>query len=128
RACQQVAGNDGSGGIDGMDVEELRQWLGKNIETLRTGLLKEEYEVSPVRKVDIPKPTGGTRTLGIPTAKDRLIQQAIHQQLIRYYDPHFSEYSFGFRPNRSAHQAILRSAEYIKAGKEWVVDIDLMNF
>lgn len=128
RAYGQVASNDGSGGIDGMEREELRQWLGKHINTLREMLLTETYEVSAVRKVEIQKPDGGIRILGIPTVKDRLIQQAIHQELSRYYEPVFSESSYGFRPGRSAHQAILKASEYIKEGKEWVVDIDLEKF
>ena len=128
RAYKQVARNDGSGGIDGMEAEELRQWLGKHINTLREWLLTEKYEVSAVRKVEIPKPDGGKRTLGIPTVKDRLIQQAIHQELSRYYEPLFSESSYGFRPGRSAHQAIEQASKYIQEGKEWVVDIDLEKF
>jgi group II intron reverse transcriptase/maturase len=128
RAFRQVRSNDGSSGVDGMSIEELRQWLGQNLNNLREEILQERYEVKPVRKVEIPKPTGGTRTLGIPTVKDRLIQQAIHQELSRYYEPHFSENSYGFRPNRDAGQAVLQAAEYIKEGKEWVVDIDLENF
>lgn len=128
RAFAQVRANDGGSGVDGMAVEELRQWLGKNLNNLRDDLLNEKYAASPVRKVEIPKPTGGTRMLGIPTVKDRFIQQAIHQELSRYYEPHFSEHSYGFRPNRDAGQAILQAAEYIKEGKEWVVDIDLEKF
>ena len=128
RAYKQVARNDGSGGIDGMESEELRQWLGKHIQTLQKQVLAEQYEVSAVRKVEIPKPNGGTRVLGIPTVKDRLIQQAIHQELSRYYEPTFSESSYGFRPGRSAHQAIEQASKYIQEGKEWVVDIDLEKF
>jgi len=128
RAFAQVRANDGSSGVDGMAIEELRQWLGKNLNYLRDDLLNEKYAASPVRKVEIPKPTGGMRMLGIPTVKDRFIQQAIHQELSRYYEPHFSEYSYGFRPNRDAGQAILQAAEYIREGKEWVVDIDLEKF
>jgi group II intron reverse transcriptase/maturase len=128
RAYKQVARNDGSGGIDGMEREELRQWLGKHINTLRETLLTEKYEVSAVRKVEILKPDGGKRVLGIPTVKDRLIQQAIHQELSRYYEPVFSESSYGFRPGRSAHQAIEQASKYIQEGKEWVVDIDLEKF
>ena len=128
RAYKQVARNDGSGGIDGMEREELRQWLGKHINTLRETLLTEKYEVSAVRKVEIQKPEGGKRILGIPTVKDRLIQQAIHQELSRYYEPIFSESSYGFRPGRSAHQAIEQASKYIQEGKEWVVDIDLEKF
>jgi group II intron reverse transcriptase/maturase len=128
RAYKQVASNDGSGGIDGMEREELRQWLGKHINTLRETLLTEKYEVSAVRKVEIQKPDGGKRILGIPTVKDRLIQQAIHQELSRYYEPVFSESSYGFRPGRSAHHAIEQASKYIQEGKEWVVDIDLEKF
>jgi group II intron reverse transcriptase/maturase len=91
-------------------------------------LLTEKYEVSTVRKVEIQKPEGGKRMLGIPTVKDRLIQQAIYQELNRYYEPLFSESSFGFRPERSAHQAIEQASKYIQEGKEWVVDIDLEKF
>jgi group II intron reverse transcriptase/maturase len=128
RAYKQVSSNDGSGGIDGMETEELRQWLGKHIKTLQESILTEQYEVSAVRKVEIPKPDGGKRILGIPTVKDRLIQQAIHQELSRYYEPVFSESSYGFRPGRSAHQAIEQASKYIQEGKEWVVDIDLEKF
>jgi RNA-directed DNA polymerase len=113
---------------DKMEEEELGQWLGSNLESLRRELLTGDYPVSAVRKVEIPKPNGGVRTLGIPTVKDRLVQQAIHQQLNRFYEPHFSDHSYGFRPNRDAHQAILQASEYIRAGKEWVVDIDLEKF
>lgn len=128
RAYKQVVRNDGRGGIDGMETKELRQWLGKHINTLRESLLTEAYEVSAVRKVEIQKPDGGKRMLGIPTVKDRLIQQAIHQELSRYYEPIFSESSYGFRPGRSAHQAIEQATKYIQEGKEWVVDIDLEKF
>ena len=128
RAYKQVVGNDGSSGIDGMETEELRQWLGKHINTLQESILTEQYEVSSVRKVEIPKPDGGKRILGIPTVKDRLIQQAIHQELSRYYEPVFSESSYGFRPGRSAHHAIEQASKYIQEGKEWVVDIDLEKF
>lgn len=128
RAFNQVRQNDGSSGVDGMEIEELRQWLGNNLNSLREAVLSEKYEVSAVRKVEIDKPTGGKRMLGIPTVKDRFIQQAIHQELSRYYEPHFSEFSYGFRPNRNAGQAVLQAADYIKEGKEWVVDIDLEKF
>lgn len=128
RAYQQVKRNKGSGGVDEMEIEDLELWLKENVEDLRTSILKETYQVNAVKKVEIPKPTGGTRTLGIPTVRDRLIQQAIHQQLNRYYDPHFSEHSYGFRPGRDAHQAILQASVYIKEGSEWIVDIDLEKF
>lgn len=128
RSFEQVRKNDGSSGVDEMEVEELRQWLGKHLEELRSSLLRETYQVSLVRKVEIPKLTGGVRILGIPTVKDRLIQQAIHQKLNLYYEPYFSEHSYGFRPNRDAHQAVLQASQYIREGKEWVVDIDLEKF
>jgi len=128
RAYKQVASNGGSSGVDSMETEELRTWLVKHIHTLRKDILTEQYKVSAVRKVAIPKPDGGKRVLGVPTVKDRLIQQAIHQELIRYYEPIFSESSYGFRPGRSAHQAIEQASKYIQEGKEWVVDIDLEKF
>jgi len=128
RAYKQVADNKGSGGIDGMEIEEFREWLGKHMDTLREELLREKYEVSAVRKVEIPKPNGGKRVLGIPTVKDRLIQQAIQQEMSLYYEPIFSESSYGFRPGRSAHQAIEQASKYVQEGKEWVVDIDLEKF
>ena len=128
RAYKQLSDNGGSSGIDEMEIEELREWFGENLNRLREQLLRERYEVSAVRKVEIEKSSGGIRTLGIPTVKDRFIQQAIHQELSRLYDPQFSDYSYGFRPNRNAQQAIVQATEYIKEGKEWVVDIDLENF
>lgn len=128
RAYKQVAANGGSPGVDDMSVSDLQQWLRSHSEALRDQLRNGQYEVSPVRKVEIPKASGGTRVLGIPTVKDRLVQQAIHQVLQRYYEPHFSDHSYGFRPGRSVHQAILQATFYIKEGKEWVVDIDLENF
>lgn len=128
KAFKQVASNGGSSGVDHMETEELRTWLVRHIHTLRKDILTEQYKVSAVRKVEIPKPDGGKRVLGVPTVKDRLIQQAIHQELIRYYEPIFSESSYGFRPGRSAHQAIEQASKYIQEGKEWVVDIDLEKF
>ena len=128
RAHKQVKRNGGSSGVDKMEIEEFGEWLKEHLTELRTSILTEEYEVSAVRKVEIPKPTGGMRMLGIPTVKDRYIQQAIHQELNRYYDPHFSEHSYGFRPGRNAHQAIVQATRYIKEGNEWVVDIDLEKF
>lgn len=128
KAYKQVSSNNGSEGEDKMDTKELREWLGDHINELREQLLTETYSVSPVLKVEIPKPNGGVRLLGIPTVKDRLVQQAIHQQLSIYYEPIFSEHSYGFRPGRSAHQAVLQASAFIKEGKEWVVDIDLAKF
>jgi RNA-directed DNA polymerase len=128
KAYRQVRSNQGSSGVDGMEVEDLRHWLGKNIKELQTSVLQEQYRPSAVRKVEIPKPNGGVRMLGIPTVKDRLVQQAIHQELNRWYEPHFSDHSYGFRPGRNAGQAILQASRYIAEGKEWVVDIDLEKF
>jgi RNA-directed DNA polymerase len=128
RAYQQVKRNGGSSGVDGMSVSKLREWLGENMEDFRQSILKEQYQVDPVRQKDIRKPDGGIRMLGIPTVRDRMLQQAISQELMIYYDPGFSESSFGFRPGKSAHQAIEQSARYIRSGKEWVVDIDLEKF
>ncbi len=128
RAYQQVVSNGGSSGVDGMDIEGLKQWYGRKIKELQESLLNESYEVSEVLKVEIPKPAGGVRMLGIPTVKDRLVQQAIHQELNKHYEPYFSQSSFGFRPGRSAHQAIEQAVRYIKEGKEWVVDLDLEKF
>ena len=128
RAYQQVRSNKGSSGVDGMEVDELRQWIGGHLKELQTSILQEQYEVGAVRKVEIPKPTGGMRMLGIPTVKDRLVQQAIHQELNRYYEPYFSDHSYGFRTGRSAGQAIVQASDYIAEGREWVVDIDLEKF
>lgn len=128
KAFKQVKENGGSSGIDQMEVADFRIWMGNHLEELRGLILTGNYKVSAVRKVDIPKPNGGTRMLGIPTVKDRFIQQAIHQELNRYYEPYFSENSYGFRVGRNAHQAILKASEYIKEGKEWIVDIDLEKF
>ena len=128
RAYLKVASNKGACGIDDMRVEDLRVWLSQHFNNLQESVLSGNYEVSPVRKVEIDKPDGGKRMLGIPTTKDRLIQQAIHQQLNLYYEPYFSENSYGFRKGRSAHQAIGQASQYVKEGKEWAVDIDLEKF
>lgn len=128
RAYKKVKRNNGTGGVDQMEVETLGQWLKDNLSGLCDSLLNETYQVSAVRKVEFEKPEGGTRMLGIPTVKDRLVQQAIYQTLNRYYDPHFSGHSYGFRPGRDAHQAVLQARQYIKEDREWVVDIDLEKF
>ena len=109
KALQQVTGNKGAGGVDGMQTEELREWLEANWGNLRGSILEGSYRPSPVRKVEIPKPTGGTRLLGIPTVVDRLIGQAIHQWLSGQYEAGFSENSYGFREGRNAHQAVERA-------------------
>lgn len=128
RAFAQVKSNRGSSGVDGMSVDELGLWLGKEIEPLRESILAGTYQVAAVKKVEIPKPNGGKRMLDIPTVKDRFIQQSIHQVLSIYYEPTFSDHSYGFRPGRSAHDAIRAAAGYVASGKEWVVDIDLEKF
>ena len=128
KAYRQVIGNGGSSGVDGMETEELKDWLRKNLSELRRKLLSGEYEPKEVRQVEIPKSSGGTRILGIPTVIDRLIQQAIHQKLSPLYEEQFSENSYGFRPSRNAWQAINQASEYVGDGYTWVVDIDLSNF
>lgn len=128
KAYHQTANNHGTGGTDGMDIKSFKEWYSKGIEPLREALLTEQYKVSPILKMEIPKAQGGTRVLGIPTVKDRFIQQAIQQELNKHYEPYFSESSFGFRPGRGTREAIEQAVAYIKEGKEWVVDIDLENF
>lgn len=127
-AYRRVVGNKGSPGVDGVPVAELRDWLKAHWPSVRTALLEGRYLPRPVRAVDIAKPSGGKRTLGVPTVVDRLIQQALHQVLQPLYEPTFSDGSFGFRPGRNAHQAVSRAQAYIREGKRWVVDIDLEQF
>lgn len=127
-AYRRVTRNKGSAGIDGMRVEQLKAYLQQHWPTLKQQLLDGHYQPQPVRKVEIPKPGGGKRMLGIPTVTDRLIQQAIHQVLSSLYDPHFSPHSYGFRPNRSAAQAVKQARHYIQQGRRWVVDMDLEKF
>lgn len=128
QALKRVKSNKGSAGADGMSVGDLAAYLELNWPDIRTSLLEGNYIPAPVRHVDIPKPDGGMRQLGIPTVLDRLIQQAIHQVLEPLYDPSFSESSYGFRPNRSAHQALKSAREHVASGKTWVVDLDLEKF
>ena len=127
-AIERVERNGGAPGIDGMTVEELRPYLRERWLELRDALDRETYKPSPVRRVEIPKPDGGVRQLGIPTVKDRFLQQAIAQALTPLFEPLFSASSYGFRPGRSAHQAIEQAQECIRAGYEWVVDLDLEKF
>ena len=128
KAYKRVKANKGSPGVDGMSVDELKEYLKENLPKIRKSLLEGEYKVQPVKRVRIPKPNGGTRNLGIPTVMDRFVQQAIAQVLQKYFEPTFSEYSYGFRPGRSAHQAIKQAQEYIEAGHEYVVDMDIEKF
>jgi RNA-directed DNA polymerase len=127
-ACKRVKSNKGSAGIDGMDVRELERWLKEHGSMLKDQLLTGDYHPQPVRRVEIPKPNGGRRQLGIPTVIDRMVQQALLQTLTPIFDPYFSESSYGFRPGKSAHQAILKAQEYVAAGRGFVVDIDLEKF
>lgn len=128
-ACKRVIANKGAGGVDGMKVKELADWLEENYEYLKGRLLAGKYKPKPVRRVEIPKKEKGeTRALGIPTVVDRMIQQAIVQVLTPIYEKTFSDNSFGFRPGRSAHDAILRIQEYANEGLVWVASIDLEKF
>lgn len=128
QALKRVEQNKGSHGVDMMPVQNLRQHIVENWLSIKEAILKGTYEPMPVRRVEIPKPDGGVRLLGIPTVTDRLIQQAIAQVLSKVYDPTFSENSYGFRPNRSAHDAVKKAKEYIRDGHRWVVDMDLEKF
>ena len=127
-AMKRVISNKGSPGVDGMTVYELKQFLQMNWIRIREDIFNNEYKPMPVRRVEIPKPSGGTRLLGIPTVLDRFIQQAIAQELNLIYDENFSENSFGFRPRRAAKDAIKKAESYINEGYRWVVDIDLEKF
>lgn len=128
KALERVKANKGSSGIDGMTVEELPKFLKRNWLIIKAKLLAGEYKPKPVRRVEIPKPDGGARKLGIPTVLDRFIQQAILQVLQPHFDKTFSAHSYGFRPQRSAHQAVAQAQSYISDGFRWVVDIDLEKF
>jgi len=127
-AHKRVLQNGGAPGVDGITVDDLWDMAVDQWEAIRKKLLSGTYKPSPVRKVEIPKPGGGKRMLGIPTVLDRLIQQALLQVLSPLYDPTFSDASFGFRPGRSAHQALDRAKEHVAAGYRWVVDMDLEKF
>jgi RNA-directed DNA polymerase len=127
-AYKRVKKNGGSHGVDGMKVEELMPYLKQHGENLKQTLLDGKYRPQPVRRVEIPKPDGGIRLLGIPTAVDRMIQQALAQVLSPIFEKEFSEYSYGFRPGRNAHDAIKQSEEYINEGYNVVVDLDLEKF
>ena len=128
RAYSQVMRNRGAPGIDGMRCEDLKGWLQVNWPRVKAALLDGTYQPQAVRRVDIPKPQGGVRTLGVPTVVDRLIQQALNQAMQPLFEPTFSEASYGFRPGRSAQQAVLKATDYIRGGKRWVVDMDLEKF
>ncbi|WP_421073421.1 group II intron reverse transcriptase/maturase (plasmid) [Paraburkholderia sp. A1BS-2L] len=129
QALRRVKANKGAPGVDGMTVQALPAYLREHWPAIRVTLLNGTYRPQPVRRVEIPKPDGGgVRKLGIPSALDRLVQQAVLQVLQRQWDPTFSDSSYGFRPGRSAHQAVERAQGYIQAGYRWVVDLDLEKF
>jgi RNA-directed DNA polymerase len=128
KALRQVKANKGSSGVDGMTVVALPDYLRQHWPAIREQLLNGTYEPKPVRRVEIPKPEGGVRKLGIPTVLDRFIQQAVMQVLQRRWDRTFSDHSYGFRPGRSAHQAVAQAQQYIAEGHGWCVDLDLEKF
>lgn len=127
-AYRRVVSNGGAAGVDALEVTALRDWLKVSWPSVRAALLAGQYIPQAVRAVDIPKPAGGVRTLGIPTVVDRLIQQALLQVLQPIFEPGFSDSSYGFRPGRSAQQAVLQAQRYVQEGRRWVVDIDLEKF
>lgn len=127
-AMNRVVKNGGAPGVDGMTVEELPEHLKAHWSSIRERLETGQYKPSPVKRVEIPKPGGGTRKLGIPTVLDRMIQQALQQVLSEVYEESFSDHSYGFRPGRSAHDAVEAAREHIEAGHKWVVDIDMEKF
>ncbi|HCG00477.1 MAG TPA: group II intron reverse transcriptase/maturase [Chloroflexi bacterium] len=128
RAYERVMRNKGAAGVDGLTVFDFKQWLQQHWPSVKAALLAGDYIPNAIRKVEIPKPNGGVRTLGIPTVLDRLIQQALLQVLQPEFEPEFSEHSYGFRPGRNAWQAVQRAQGYIKEGRRWVVDLDLEKF
>lgn len=128
KAFKQVTANKGAGGIDGMQTDELRDYLNLSWQTLRKDILEGNYRPQAVRKVEIPKAQGGTRMLGIPAVTDRLLQQAIAQWLSPKYEEEFSNYSYGFREGRNAHQAVLQAQQNLNEGYEWIVELDLEKF
>ena len=128
RAWKRVRQNKGSPGVDGMTIGDARGYLREHWPSIRSQLLEGTYQPQPVKRVEIPKPDGGVRMLGVPCVVDRLIQQALLQVLQERWDPTFSEHSYGFRPGRSAHQAVAQAQQYIAAGYGVVVDLDLEKF
>ena len=128
KALKRVQANKGSPGVDGMTIDELPGLLKEHWPVVREQLLRGTFEPRPVRRVEIPKPGGGVRKLGIPTVLDRLVQQALLNVLQRRWDPTFSEGSYGFRPGRSQHQAVCKAQQHVAEGYRWVVDLDLEKF
>ena len=128
KALVSVERNRGAGGIDNLQSDELRQFLYIHYQGLSQQILEGRYKPKPVRKVEIPKTQGGVRMLGIPTVTDRMLQQAIHQVLSPMYEEQFDKNSFGFRPGKNAHQAVRTAKEYINAGYDWIIELDLEKF
>ena len=128
KAYKKVKANKGAGGVDGMEVEELGTYIRENKDIIIQSIRNRTYMPKPVRRVYIPKDNGKKRPLGIPTVLDRVIQQAIAQPIIEIYEAIFSEYSYGFRPGRSCHDAIKQALDYLNEGYEWVIDIDIEQF
>lgn len=128
KALAAVERNGGAAGIDNLQSDELRQFLNTCYQSLCQQILEGAYKPKPVRKVEIPKPQGGVRMLGIPTVTDRMLQQAIHQVLSPVYEEQFDKNSFGFRPRKNAHQAVMTAKEYINAGYDWIIELDLEKF
>ena len=127
-AYKSVVANKGSAGVDGVTAEEAKEYVQNNWESIRAQIERRTYRPNPVKRVEIPKPNGGKRNLGVPTIMDRIIQQAIVQVISPICEPYFSEYSYGFRPGRSCEMAIIKLLEYLNDGYEWIVDIDLEKF
>lgn len=127
-AYLQVIRNKGAAGVDEMEYTELGEYLLKNGEMIKKELRTRKYKPQPVKRVEIAKPDGGTRNLGVPTVTDRFIQQAIAQILTPIYEEQFHDHSYGFRPNRGAHQAVQKALEMMNDGHNWIVDIDLEKF
>ncbi len=127
-ALEKVMANKGAAGVDGMKVEDLRDYMNANWTSIKQSILERSYKPAPVRRVEIPKPNGGVRKLGIPTVVDRTVQQSIVQILTPIFEAEFQENSYGFRPGRSCEQAVLKLLEYLNEGYEWIVDIDLEKF
>ena len=127
-AMERVISNKGSAGVDGMQTDELRDFLSTNWQALRQNILENNYQPQAVKKVEIPKPQGGTRMLGIPTVIDRVIQQSINQWMNHLWDNEFSNNSYGFRPNKSAHQAVSQAQVYLNEGFDYVIELDLEKF
>jgi len=128
RAWHRVRANKGAAGVDGVTIDAFPDWLRAHWPEIQQAIREGTYTPSPVRRVEIPKASGGVRLLGIPTVMDRVIQQAIAQVLSPMWEPEFSDSSFGFRPQRSAHGAVKQVKGYINEGRKWAVDIDLSKF